>query len=208
MWGVAAVAAIPIVALVALDLAVLRIPGYGFLTFLGVLAALQLCHLGEHVVQVTQLYVFNGDTDRAHGVLTRLDQELVHVVWTSTVWLGVGVLAWRFRHNRWLWIALAVASVHEVEHLYLFYVSRFEPGVALHGGVNGILARGGLVGGPLQRPYAHFVYNTLEVLPLLAAFEDEAMAAVTRRGDEDGVHTGRRRRSGDSCRAAATTVAP
>lgn len=146
---------------------------------LAVICVLQLLHQGEHLVQVIQLLVTGGNADLAQGVLTRLNQELVHLVWTSGVWVGSGLLLLRFRRNRWLWIALAMASVHEVEHVYLMY-AWLHPGLELHGGVNGILATGGLAGGPLQRPYLHFLYNLAELLPLGAALLDELAAA--RRG--------------------------
>jgi hypothetical protein len=147
---------------------------------LALLAALQSLHQGEHVVQAIQLLVTNGNADLSQGVVTRLNQELVHLTWTSCVWLGCAALLCRFRRNRWLWLALAVASLHEVEHIYLFTVA-LHPAIALHGGMNGIFARGGLVGGPLQRPYMHFLYNLLELLPILAALIDETAAARPRR---------------------------
>jgi hypothetical protein len=124
---------------------------------------------------VTQLLVTGGNADLSQGVITRFNQELVHLLWTSAVWIGCAVLLLRFRHNRWLWVAFAVAGIHDIEHIYLYTVS-LDPGVALHGGVNGILAKGGLAGGPLQRPYLHFLYNLLEFIPLVAALLDELAA--------------------------------
>jgi hypothetical protein len=150
----------------------LALPGAAALGALAALVTLQGLHQGEHLVQVLQLLATGGDADRSRGVVTRLDQELVHLVWTSSVWLGCAVLLLRFRHNRWLWIAFAVAGLHDVEHVYLYLVS-LQPAIELHGGVNGILATGGLAGGPLQRPYLHFLYNLLELLPLGAALLGE-----------------------------------
>jgi hypothetical protein len=143
---------------------------------LGAICALQLLHQGEHLAQVVQLLVTGGNADLSQGVLSRLDQEVVHLVWTSGVWIGCALLLLRFRRNRWLWIALAVASVHEVEHVYLTY-AWLHPALELHGGVSGILATGGLVGGPLPRPYMHFLYNLAELVPLGAALLDELAAA-------------------------------
>jgi hypothetical protein len=150
----------------------LALPGPAALGALAALVTLQGLHQGEHLVQVLQLLATGGDADRSQGVVTRLNQELVHLVWTSTVWLGCAVLLLRFRHNRWLWIAFGVAGLHDIEHIYLYVVS-LQPAIELHGGVNGILATGGLVAGPLQRPYLHFLYNLLEFVPLVAALLDE-----------------------------------
>jgi hypothetical protein len=182
--GVAAVDAV-LVGLVATGRARPGALGRRALPALAALCVLQLLHQGEHVVQVLQLLLTGGNADLAQGLLTRLNQEVVHLAWTSGVWIGSGLLLLRFRRNRWLWIALAVASVHEVEHVYLAD-AWLHPGLELHGGVNGILATGGLAGGPLQRPYLHFLYNLAELLPLGAALLDELAAA--RRGP----HRGRR----------------
>jgi hypothetical protein len=153
----------------------LALPARASLAALAALVTLQGLHQSEHAVQVVQLLVTGGNADLSQGVLTRLNQELVHLVWTSAVWIGCALLLLRFRHNRWLWIAFAVAGIHDVEHIYLYTVS-LNPGIALHGGVNGILATGGLIGGPLQRPYLHFLYNLLEFIPLVAALLDELAA--------------------------------
>jgi hypothetical protein len=165
-----------LVALVATRRPRLGAAGRLALPALAVICVLQLLHQGEHVAQVIQLLVTGGNADLSQGVLTRLNQELVHLVWTSCVWIGSALLLLRFRHNRWLWIALAAASVHEVEHVYLMD-AWLHPGLELHGGVNGVLATGGLASGPLQRPYLHFLYNLAELLPLGAALLDELAAA-------------------------------
>ena len=157
----------------------LALPARASLGALAALVALQGLHETEHAVQVLQLLATGGNADLSQGVVTRLNQELVHLVWTSAVWIGCAVLLLRFRHNRWLWVAFAIAGIHDVEHIYLYTVS-LDPAVALHGGVNGILATGGLIGGPLQRPYLHFLYNLLELVPLVAALLDELAA---RQGD-------------------------
>jgi hypothetical protein len=149
------------------------------LATLATLVVLQGLHQTEHLVQVIQLLITGGNADLAQGVVTRFNQEVIHLAWTSGVWLLGAALLLRFRDNRWLWLAVAVASVHEVEHLYLYLVS-LQPAIALHGGVNGILAKGGLAGGPLQRPYLHFLYNLLELVPLVAALLDELAAAGPR----------------------------
>ncbi len=145
------------------------------LAALAALVVLQGLHQGEHLVQVLQLLLTHGNADLSQGVISRFNQELVHFVWTSTVWLGCAVLLFAFRHNRWLWIAFAVAGLHDIEHIYLYLVS-LSPGIELHGGVNGVLATGGLAGGPLQRPYSTSSTDLLELLPLCAALLDEVAA--------------------------------
>jgi len=140
----------------------------GAIAGLAVLTLLQVGHQGEHVAQVVELLVTGGNADLSQGVLTRLNQEVVHAVWTSCIWVGCLALLWRLRRNPWLWMLLAAASFHEVEHLYLFF-AWLNNGIYLHGGVNGIFSSGGLISGPLQRPYLHFLYNSLSTLLLVAA---------------------------------------
>ena len=147
---------------------------YGFLSiFLGI-AVLQVGHLGEHTAQLLQLMMSNGDLSRSHGVFGALDFEAVHFAWDSAVWLGAGVLVSRFPFNRWLWISFAFASIHEVEHVYLFSVARLDPTFYLRGGFAGIMGQGGLVGSPLARPYVHFLYNYLVVGAMLLGLWDQA----------------------------------
>jgi hypothetical protein len=143
---------------------------------------LQLGHLAEHSIQVGQLLATSGDLDRSHGLVGNLDFETVHFVWDSAVWVLTGVLLLRFRHNRWLWVSFAAASLHEVEHLYLFAVYMMHSGFYFDGGFARILGRNGLIGSPLFRPYLHFAYNVIVVVPLLIAvwFETLRRAAPRR----------------------------
>jgi hypothetical protein len=147
---------------------------YGFLSvFLGI-AVLQVGHLGEHTAQMLQLVMNSGDLSRSHGVFGALDFEAVHFAWDSAVWLGAGLLVYRFRFNRWLWLSFAFASIHEVEHLYLFSIARLDQSFYLRGGFAGIMGQGGLVGSPLGRPYVHFLYNYLVVSSMLLGLWDQA----------------------------------
>ena len=146
---------------------------YGFYAiFLG-LAALQVGHLGEHTVQVTQLLLYHGDLSRSHGVFGQLDFETVHFVWDTLIWVAGAVLVYRFWDNKWLWVSWFFASIHEVEHTYLFWVYRLHNGFWAHGGISGIFGKGGLIGLPLSRPYLHFAYNFLVVVPMLVGLWDE-----------------------------------
>jgi hypothetical protein len=147
---------------------------YGLWAVFGVAVLLQIGHMGEHTVQVVELLLYNGRLAQSHGVFGQLDFETVHFIWDSAVWVLLCVVLTRFsRGNRWLWIAFAAASVHEVEHLYLFWIYQTDRWFYIHGGLEGIMGNGGLIGSPLARPYLHFAYNFIVVVPMLCAFLDQ-----------------------------------
>jgi len=151
---------------------------YGFYAFMVGFALLQLGHLGEHTVQVLQLQIYGGQLSQAHGVFGALDRELVHFVWDSGVWIGVLLLLYKLGpHNKWLWIAMIAASLHEVEHVFLFYLDRFHTAFYDAGGTSGIVAKGGIFDGPYSRPMLHFIYNFFVVIPLCMATWDETKRA-------------------------------
>jgi hypothetical protein len=155
---------------------------YGtFALFLG-LAVLQVGHLGEHAAQVLQLLMSGGDLSRSHGVVGQLDFETVHFTWDTAIWIGGGLLVGAFWHNPWLWVSWVVASIHQVEHIYLFWLNRFDEEFWSRGGISGIMGQGGLVGSPLSRPYLHFAYNFLVVVPMLIGLWDEAKRVRERSG--------------------------
>lgn len=150
---------------------------YSFIAVFAVITALQVGHLGEHGLQIGQLYgqngvlacpfpqdtaanaqraidaglrrpdqgatgiyasaivhdtasgipVFNADGSYntgppACGVFGQLDFETIHFVWDTLVWIGALVLLWRFPRNAWLWLAVFFASLHEMEHAFLFWI--------------------------------------------------------------------------------------
>lgn len=170
LWAVVSMTLAPWVPLLFVE-GVRKYQHYGLYAIFGAIALLQIGHLGEHTVQVIQVFMFNGDLSRAHGVFGQLDFETVHFAWDSLVWMGLVVLLLRFgRENPWLVLSFAAASLHEIEHIYLFYVYRFDPAFYNSGGFSGIMGLGGVVGSPLARPYLHFVYNVLVIVPLLFAF--------------------------------------
>ncbi len=173
MWIPAALALAPWVPLVALE-AVWKYEHYGFWSIFGVAVLLQLGHMGEHTVQVTQLLLYHGRLAQSHGVFGQLDLETVHFFWDSAVWVLLLVVLTRFAAgNRWLWVAVAAASLHEVEHIYLFWIYRLDPWFYFHGGLEGIMGNGGLIGSPVARPYLHFAYNFIVVVPMVCAFLDQ-----------------------------------
>jgi len=148
---------------------------YGvFAAFLGVVL-FQTLHMGEHSVQLTQLLVTDGDLAHSHGVFGQLDFETVHFVADTAVWLGLGAFLVRFRgRNTWLWVAFVAASLHQVEHFYLFWLYHAHFAVYEAGGFAGIMGSGGLIGSPLGRPYLHFTYNVIVIVPMLVALWDQA----------------------------------
>jgi hypothetical protein len=141
---------------------------YGLYALLLVVAVLQAGHVGEHSAQVTQLLATDGDLSRSHGVFGQLDFETVHFFWDTAIWVILGLLAYTFPRNGWLWLAFGAASLHEMEHMYLYWLFLAQPDFYMRGGLSGIMGRGGVIGSPLYRPYLHFLYNVLVLAPLLA----------------------------------------
>jgi hypothetical protein len=180
LWIAVGSALLPWVPLVALE-AVWKYEHYGLWAIFGVVVLLQIGHMGEHGVQVMQLFEHDGRLAQSHGVFGQLDFETVHFFWDSLIWLSLCLLLTRFgRGNRWLWVAFAAASIHEVEHLYLYWLYLAHPALYMHGGFEGIMGNGGLVGSPLARPYLHFAYNFLVVVPMVLAFLDESRRVTDR----------------------------
>ena len=175
LWVVAAAAVVPWLPLFFAE-GLRKYKHYGLYALFGAITLLQIGHLGEHTVQVVQVFMFNGELSRAHGVFGQLDFETVHFVWDSIVWIGLGALLLRFGGtNKWLWLSFAASSLHEIEHIYLFVIYRFDPGFYAAGGLEGIMGSGGLVGSMLARPYLHFTYNVLVIVPLVIAFWDQTV---------------------------------
>ena len=148
---------------------------YGVFALFALMGLLQLLHMVEHSVQVGQLVATSGDLSRSHGLFGQLDFELVHFVTDSLLWIGLGLLIMVMRgRNAWLWVAFVAASLHEVEHVYLFWQHIFDTNFYLSGGFNGIMGHHGLIGSPLDRPYLHYTYNLIVFVPMLIAIWDEA----------------------------------
>ena len=148
---------------------------YGVFAFFIAVVVLQIGHMGEHAVQVSQLAANGGVLMGAHGVFGQLDFETVHFFWDTAIWVSLALLLARFGSgNVWLWIAFAAASLHEVEHVYLYWLYQTHLGFYMHGGFEGIMGSGGVVGSPLARPYLHFGYNLIVTVPMALALWDEA----------------------------------
>jgi hypothetical protein len=148
---------------------------YGIFAAFALLVLLQVLHMGEHAMQVGQLAASDGDLASSHGVFGQLDFELVHFVTDTTLWFALGMLLILYRgKNAWLWIAFIAASLHQVEHFYLFFLYYFHEPFYSAGGFAGIMGENGLIGSPLDRPYLHFSYNFIIVVPMVIALWDEA----------------------------------
>jgi hypothetical protein len=135
----------------------------------------------EHTAELVQLFRNHGNLAQSHGVFGVLDNEVVHFYWNIGVWLGIAFLLYRLgSRNPWLWVAFVAASLHMVEHFYLFWLYVFHQEFWSAGGWAGIMGKGGLLGSPLDRPYLHFVYNYVEVVPLVIAFWDQGWRVYDR----------------------------
>jgi hypothetical protein len=67
-----------------------------------------------------------GSGPPACGVFGQLDFETIHLVWDTLVWVGALWLLMKFPSNKWLWVSMVAASLHELEHLFLGYIYFFE----------------------------------------------------------------------------------
>jgi len=176
LWGIVLAALLPWIPMFGLE-AIWKYEHYGFYAFFAAAMFLQLGHLAEHATQVGQLLATHGDLTRSRGVFGQLDFEDVHFVWDTGVWLSTCLLLYKFTRNKWLWISFIFASLHEIEHIYLFYIVKADMGFYQAGGLAGIMGLGGVIGSPLPRPYLHFSYNFLVVIPMLVAFWDQTREA-------------------------------
>ncbi len=155
---------------------------WGLLGAFALICVLQVLHMGEHTTQVSQLLFQDGDLARSHGVFGQLDFELVHFVTDTSLWLTLGGLLLFFAPgNKWLWVAFIAAGLHQVEHFYLFWLYHAHNDVYLSGGFAGIMGEGGMMGSPLDRPYLHFSYNFIVVVPMLVGLWDEARRSERRK---------------------------
>jgi hypothetical protein len=180
VWGIALAMLLPWLPVWWLD-AAWQTRHFGLYGFFSALTLFQLGHMTEHAAELVQLFFNHGNLAQSHGVFGALDNEVVHFYWNVGVWVGIAVLLYRLgSRNPWLWIALVAASIHMVEHIYLYWLYVFHQEFWAAGGWAGILGKGGILGSPLDRPYLHFLYNYLEVVPLVIAFWDQSLRVYDR----------------------------
>jgi len=149
------------------------------------LVAIQGFHELEHIVQVLQRFVFHNP--KGAGILgSWLDIEPVHLGYNLGFLLLVGFTYYLGGFHRrqtrpqstvfWLMTFVFVfQSYHVTEHF--FKIAQF-----LQTGMNGTP---GILGNFFNLVWLHFTYNTIEYLPVLAAyfvggFHRVAMAALRR----------------------------
>ena len=173
LWSIVLAALVPWFPLIIFETAG-KYQHYGVFALLWFVTLLQVGHMGEHTTQVSQLLMTNGDLDRSHGVFGALDFETVHFYWDTSIWLVTALMLHRFVRNRWLWLAFGAASLHQMEHLYLYFVYLADMDFYAEGGLAGILGKGGVIGSPLARPYLHFTYNLFVTVPLVLAMWHES----------------------------------
>jgi CRP-like cAMP-binding protein len=181
---------------------------YGFMAAYLAIMILQAGHVMEHVVQMLQfIFIYDpkagcfgwswqGYCSLAHGVFGELNREIVHFVWDGLILVACIVLRVHFRKvkNIWLTLAVVAATIHQIEHIYLFGNYQFNSYFYFHGGyflgihiVNGLAAQNGMLGyngllgsaipaiNPIlpTRINLHFIYNVFVFIPMVLAFNQQ-----------------------------------
>lgn len=138
----------------------------------------QTGHMFEHVVQMVQMHVQDQPPAFAHGMIGRLDLEWVHFLMTLAIALVAVFLITRWPTNPVCWLLMPLALWHLAEHSVIL-TAYLRTGIT---GTPGILAKGGLINGPLARPDLHFLYNAgiLTLLIGIWAWQRRAPAAAVR----------------------------
>jgi hypothetical protein len=121
--------------------------------WLSVLITVQGVHSIEHLVQWTQFHILLWPMRQSSGLLSPANAEWVHFAWNWMVLLVVVVLIRGGMRNPWMWLLLAVALFHAVEHSYTFLRYQLILGelrrlglVTISAqGLSGILGRDGLL---------------------------------------------------------------
>src|SRR5262244_175862 len=131
--------------------------------------------LGEHLVQIAQIYLLGWPAPEARGLVAAFDVETMHFMWNVGV---LAAVAWLLRagiSSRALAATFMWAAAHTVEHAYLItraMVTGLEsaPGIL---GAGGVLSSFGVsVPGVTTwtRPTVHLVWNIGEVGLLAFAY--------------------------------------
>jgi hypothetical protein len=131
------------------------------LWLLGGVAFAQLVHLGDHIVFAV--------TGRA-VIGPAATSELTHFLFNGAIALLSIALVRSYSRNPWVYPLLAVAWLHELEHVVI-YVDSLRSGLS---GQPGLLGIGGLLGVlPVTRTELHNAYNGLELILLALGFWHE-----------------------------------
>src|SRR5690606_38119753 len=87
---------------------------------LSILLTAQGLHTVEHLVQWAQYHILYLTMRQSNGLLSPANAEWVHFTWNWLVLIAVVVLMARGMRNGWMWVLLAVAAFHTIEHSYTF----------------------------------------------------------------------------------------
>lgn len=167
---------------------------YGWIAAgLSFLLVTQGFHSIEHLVQWTQYHILNWTMRESSGVLAPANSEWVHFTWNWLVLVILATLLFGGFRNVWVWLLLAWAAAHTLEHSYMFirYLLVLEqlkqlgfetiPAQGLPGilGEGGWLAQSEFTRGTFfcrlpglttaNRIDVHFAWNTGEIVLLLLA---------------------------------------
>jgi hypothetical protein len=165
LWVIALATVLPWVPVFTLEM-MWRYRHYSWLALFEVVLISQLGHFVEHLVQMYQIHVLGLAGPAARGIFGQLDIEWVHFGFNTYLLVAFAALALRFRRNPWLWVSVAVAVIHEFEHLYIM-ANFFRTGTP---GLPGLVGRGGVINLALTRADVHFLYNLVESVPMMLAF--------------------------------------
>jgi hypothetical protein len=127
---------------------------------------LQVGHQIEHMAQMIQMHVDGQPPAFAHGLVGRLDLEWVHFGLTVTIAVVALLALARWPRNPVTWLLMPLALWHLAEHTAIL-ITYLRTGIT---GTPGILARGGLLNGPLSRPDLHFLYNAALLVLLIGVW--------------------------------------
>src|SRR5882762_5291521 len=139
------------------------------------LLLVQVGHLAEHLVQISQIHLLGWPPPQARGLIAAFDVETMHFVWNVAVLATVG---WLLRHgvrSTTLVMTFVWAAAHTVEHGYLVTHAML---IGREGGP-GLLGSGGLLASldlaiagltTWTRPTVHLVWNVGEVLLLVLSY--------------------------------------
>src|SRR4051794_23359366 len=126
---------------------------HGNLALIFILVVGQTGHFIEHLTVMVQLHLLRVPTT---GIISPLNTEWVHFIWTSWVLVFATLFIFLFPKNMWIFRLFLFSIWHEMEHLAIMSVylrTHIE-------GSPGLLAEGGAIHGglPISRPDLHFLY--------------------------------------------------
>jgi hypothetical protein len=87
---------------------------------LSILLAAQGFHSVEHLIQWVQFHMWGWSARESTGLLSAANAEWVHFVWNWTVLVVLLGLCWGRVRNVWFWLLPGWATLHTLEHTYMF----------------------------------------------------------------------------------------